>query len=152
MYASKLILRDAYITSGSIAAPNTLGNWQALSGFEISIPCTAGDFIEVTFNAMCQSATGTHYDIAVIKETTLVRFLATGSATPAIEGDPGWYPNSIVTYEPHSGPRGFVAASSDIDSGNVRIVMAIKSSGTGQLYAETNYPFYWQVKNYGSVN
>jgi hypothetical protein len=151
-YAPKLTVRTSYITTGSVTPPNTSGAWQALSGFEIDIPAVENDFIEIAYNAMCQSATGTHYDMAVIKGSSLVRFLATGTATPAPEGDPGWYPNSITTFEPHAGPHGFTATSSDIDSGNIRLVVACKSNNTGLLYAESSYPFYWQVKNYGPVN
>lgn len=150
IYAPKNITRRAYITTGSITPPDTSGAWQAISGFEIDLPAVAGDEVEIAYNAMSQSSNATHYDIAVkTAGSGIVRYLATGTATPATEGDPGWYPNAISTFLPHPSPKGFTVASSDIDGGNVRFVLVTKSNATGLLYAEAAYPFYWQARNYG---
>jgi hypothetical protein len=153
--ASKLVVRRAYITTGDVTLPNTSSAWQRLfqvggASFEIAIPAAVGDDVQIGVHAMRSATSGASVDIAVIVGTTLQRFLATGTSTPAVEGDPGWYPsNSFIG---QSAPRGFTVAAGDLDTGTVRFVVAAKSGGTGTLYASTSYPFYWQAENRGPVS
>lgn len=150
--ATKLVVRDGWVKTGDInPLPNTAGGWAILSGFELSVPAVAGDYLEVSVNAMRKDGSGNSWlDCAIVVGSSIVRYLASGDGTPGLEGDPGWYvpAGGIIG---RGSPRGFTVASGDLDTGNVRVVIAVKSNGSGILYASTNYPFYWQVKNYGSV-
>jgi hypothetical protein len=154
--ATKLVVRQAWITSGDInPLPNTASAWQALAGFELAIPAVAGDYVELSVNAMRKDATSNSWlDQGVFVGSSpgsIVRYLSTGGNTPGFEGDPGWYvPGSGIIGR--GAPRGFTVTNGDLDGGNVRFVIAVKSNGTGILYASSNYPFYWQAKNYGPVN
>lgn len=150
--ASKLVLRQAYITSGAGSPlPDTLGAWAAIPGFALSIPATIGDYVELSIHAM-RNANGTALlDAAVATAAgALLRFLATGTNTPALEGDPGFYlANAFIN---QSAPRGFTVQAGDLEAGAVRFVMASNSAGAGVLYADSSYPFYWQAKNFGPVS
>ncbi|MBE1471374.1 hypothetical protein [Kibdelosporangium phytohabitans] len=149
--ATKLVVRQAWITSGDVSPlPNTSGTWQILTGFELSIPAQAGDYVELAVNALRLDSTGNSWmDQGVVVGTSVVRYLSSGSATPGFEGDPGWTRGS--GYASKSAPRGFTVTSGDLDNGAVRFCLAVKSNGTGTLNASTNYPFYWRARNFGSV-
>lgn len=148
---STLAVRSAFITSGTVSLANTSGTWQVVPqvtgpAFEIDIPAVAGDWVEIDFNGL---RTGTNVvDIAVIKASSLVRFLATGTSTPAVDGDVGWY-DSGGSFALHGSTRGFSATSGDIDGGSVRFVLVTIGGGSGQVLATASDTFYWQVKNYG---
>jgi hypothetical protein len=156
--ATKPIVRSAYVTTGDVTLPNTAGVWQPLlqtggARFEIAIPAAVGDWVEIGLHAMRNTVSSTAYvDVAVITGAgpTIARYLATGSSTPGLEGDPGWYPQS--TFENQSAPRGFTVTAGDLDTGSVRFALVVKAGGTGTLYASTNYPLYWMAKNLGAVN
>jgi hypothetical protein len=147
--ATKVIIRRARVTTGDTTLPNTGASWAAVAGFELDIPAAVGDDVELDFSAMRSANANALLDIAVIVGTTLVRFLATGNSTPALEGDPAWYTQS--TFIGHAGPRGFTVTSGDLDTGNVRFVVACKSTGVGTVYSSTSYPFYWRAINRGVV-
>jgi hypothetical protein len=148
--AVKPIIRRARVTTGDTTLPNTGISWAAVSGFELAIPAVVGDDVELDFSAMRNANANALLDMAVIVGTTLVRFLASGSGTPAAEGDPAWY--TQATFIGHAGPRGFAVTSGDLDGGNVRFVLACKSNGTGTVYSSTSYPFYWRAINRGPCN
>ncbi len=144
------VVRSAWLTSGDTSLPNTTGSWQALAGFELDVPAVAGQWVEIGVHAMRTATSSADLDIAVVVGSSIVRFLATGTATPGFEGDPGWYPQS-GSFAVQSAPRGFVVASGDLDTGNVRFVVAVKATGSGTLFSSSNYPFYWLAKNLGVV-
>lgn len=145
-------VRSAWIANGSdLTLPNTAGVWAALAGFELDLPASVGQWVEIGVHGMRSDTASAFLDIAVIKGTTLVRFLATGTSTPGFEGDPGWYTNSN-SFNGQSASRGFVVTSNDLDGGNVRFVVATKAAGAGTLYSSTNYPFYWRAINLGVTN
>lgn len=148
--ARKPVIRDAYITSGNVdPMPNTAGGWVELPGFEITIPATVGDRVDIDLHAMRNSTETSYLDVAVKVGNTLVRYLASGTDQPAIEGDPGWYPGS---YPAQSGPRGFTVEAGHLDSGLVRFVLICKAIGTGVLFASTAFPFYWRAENSGPTD
>lgn len=147
----KPTIRSAWIANASDATlPNTAGVWQALSGFELDLPASVGQWVEIGVHAMRSNTSSAFLDIAVIVGTTLVRYLSSGTATPGIEGDPGFYFSNGFTGQ--SAGRGFIAGVGDIDTGTVRFVVAVKAQGAGTLYSSTSYPFYWAAKNLGAPN
>lgn len=140
----------AYVTSGDVTLPNTSGSWALLAGVaELSVAATAGDVVELSVHAMRTSTANAFVDVAVVTGAgpTVARYLATGTASPAVEGDPGWYP-TVGGFPGQSGGRSFVATSGDIDGGNVRFRVAVLAAGTGTLYASASYPFFWQAAVY----
>lgn len=151
--ATRPVVRRAYITSGNVNPfPDTAGAWVVLSGFELSIPAAVGDDVELTITAMRTNTESAFLDAAVIVGSTVVRYLGTGGSSPAIEGDPGWYPGAPGTHYPAvNGPRGFTVTSGDLDGTAVRFVIVCRGAGAGQLYASAAFPFYWRALNRGVV-
>lgn len=150
--ATKLVIRQAYVTDGSGAAlPNTSSAWALLTGFSLSIPAAVGDYVEVGGHGMRTATSTASLDIAVSVSGSPVRYLTTGTSTPATEGDPGFYFSaSLVSM---ACARGFTVVSGDLDSGNVVFKVVLKSSAAaGTLHASTTYPFYWRAINYGAVS
>ena len=148
--AYKTTVRKAALTSGDLnPPPNTGGGWQ-LTSFELDIPASAGDAVLFSFDAMVESSNNTFYDVALVVGSSAVYYLGSESPTPLTEGDPGWYP--VGGFLPHPGPLPVLLTSGLIDSGNARFVLAVKSNGTGVLYADTTYPFKWWAINFGGHN
>lgn len=147
------VVRRAYVTSGNVDPfPNTGGSWAVLPGFELAIPAAVGDDVEVSVHAMRTNTESAFLDVAVLVGSTIVRYLATGTSSPAIEGDPGWYPGAPGTHYPtQSGARGFTVEAGHLDGGQVRFVLVCLAAGAGRLYASASFPFYWQARNTGVV-
>lgn len=150
--AATLVVRQAWITDGSGATlPDTSSAWAVVTGFSLSIPAAVGDWVELGVHAMRSATATASLDIAVVVTGSIARYLATGTSTPALEGDPGWYlSNSFVG---QSAARGFTVVSGDLDAGNVVFKLVAKTSAAaGTVHASSNYPFYWVTKNYGAVS
>ena len=155
--ATKPVVRAAYITTGNISPlPDTGGLWSQPgdpnglpADFTLTLPAAVGDWVELGIHAMKNDNTQAFFDGAVVVGATVVRYLASGTNTPAVEGDPGWYPNP---FQGITSPRGFVVEAGHLDGGNIRFILASKTSGAGILYASTTFPFYWAAKNLGAVN
>lgn len=144
-------VRKAYITTGNVTPPNTAGAWAALAGFELQIPAVVGDYVEIQAEFLCELKASTFYDYAVIVGATIVRYGATGTGTPGIEGFPGFYPDTAA-FRGTPGPVGFTVTAPDLDGANVRwIIASASTSGTGTLFAGANFPFFWRAINYGVV-
>lgn len=149
--APVLKVKPRYITSGNITLPNTGGSWLPLTGYEITMPAAVGDYVDLTIGGGLRGSTGNGFvDVAVRVVDALVRYLATGTATPGAEGDPAWYgqPSSFATV---SGARGFVVQPGHLDGGVVRFVLASKSAGSGSLLSDPDYPLMWTARNWGAV-
>lgn len=149
--ARLLIVRQAWITSGDVTLPNTAGSWAPLTGFELAIPAAIGDYVDLSISAMRLGNANAMMDIGVLVGSSIVRFLASGSATPGLEGDPAWYLPS-GGFVGHPGERGFTVVSGDRDGSNVRFAVVVKADGTGKIHASSNYPMFWRAKNYGPVS
>jgi hypothetical protein len=149
-------VRTNYFKAGDIPFPNTSSAWQALlnSGnrYETSIPAANGDWVEISISGLMNPVAGANYiDIGVMVSTSFVRFLSSGTGTPALEGEPGVYPQTTNFRPMGYGTKGFTVTSGDLDSGNVRFVVAVNAVGTGTFYSSTNYPFYMRAANLGVV-
>lgn len=140
----------AYITNGSGTLPDTANTWQPLAGFLLEIDAAVDDFVELGVHGMRSAVSTAWLDVAVLVGGAPVRYLATGTNTPAPEGDPGFYTDG--GYINQSAERAFTVVAGDLDDGKVVFaVMAKTTANAGSLYASTTYPFYWQAKNYGPV-
>ncbi|MDF2969378.1 MAG: hypothetical protein K0Q93_3156 [Nocardioidaceae bacterium] len=150
---TRLVVRQAYITSGNTTLPDTAGAWQILSGFLLAIPASVGDYVELGAHGMRNNTETGFLDVAVVSGASIVRYLATGTSSPAVEGDPGWYPTGPAAPFPNqAAPRGFTVAEGDLNSGVVTFAVVAKATGAGTLYASSDFPFYWQAKNHGPVD
>lgn len=157
-FALKPYVRSAYIISGDITPlPNTASTWQTLmqagtgQPFELAIPAAVGEWVEISASFMAQLAANSFLDIGVMVGTSVVRSLSSGTAIPAVEGDPALYPNPSV-YRASGFSKGFTVTSGDLDAARVRFVLSVKGVGTGSLYASTAFPFYWRAVNHRTVN
>lgn len=149
---TRLVVARAKVTSGNANLPNTSGAWQPLTGFELAVPAAIGDYLVVEVEGMRNSSESGFLDLAVLVGATLVHYLSTDSAAPAVEGDPAWYPGtSTVHYPAKSGGRDLVVTADHLDGDQVRVVVACKGIGGGVLYASADYPFSWRVTNHGPV-
>lgn len=150
-YAVVPKIRQAWITDGSGSTlPDTAGAWAVVSGFSLSIPAAVGDWVQLGVHAMRSATATASLDVAVVVSGTIVRYLASGTSTPALEGDPGFYLSS--SFVGQSAPRGFIAVSGDLDSGNVVFRLVAKTSAAaGTVFASSSYPFYWAAENKGPV-
>jgi hypothetical protein len=150
---ARLIVRQAYVTTGNATLPDTGGTWQILSGFQLSIPASVGDYVELGAHGMRNNTETGFLDIAVVSGSTIVRYLATGTSSPAVEGDPGWYPTGPSAPFPNqAASRGFTVTEADLNAGNVTFAVVVKAAGAGVLYASPDFPWYWQAKNHGPVD
>lgn len=144
-----------YVTSGTVPLPNTGGNWAVLlehdgvTPFELDIAAVVGNRIAVVYTGV---RTGNNpVDAGVVVGTTIKRFMATGTATPASDGDPGWY-GAGALLPSSSGMRSFVVTAGDLDGANVRVcVVSNGNASSGTLIATASDPFSWQLFNFGSA-
>jgi hypothetical protein len=144
-------VRHVYITSGNINLPNTGGGWDLLGGVSLSLPAAVGDYVELGVSGMRNASSGGFLDACVAVAGEPVFFLASGSATPAVEGDPAWYPSEGAPqpYPSLSTPRGFVVTVDHLTGAAVMFGVAAKSDGSGVLYASAAFPLYLNAKNFG---
>jgi hypothetical protein len=140
----------AYITSGDFA--NTVDAvWTPVSGLTISIAAVVGDNVEALYGCLLDLGISANnfYDPCVIVGGSIVRFASTGTGTSAgaNEGDPAIYPNAGSRFRGADVSFNFTATSGDISGGNITFGMAHIGPGGGKVFANTNYPFRWTVRN-----
>lgn len=153
--ATKLVCREAYVTSGNTNLNTGSGAWGALPGFStLSIPAAVGDKIGFGGNMARQPNSNLLADVGVVVGGVVRRWLGgpfTDSSPPSgtYEGDMALYHTGGIPAR--SGERRFTVTSNDLDSGNVVFAMLCKVNGGGSalILADGNTPFYWQATNYG---
>lgn len=131
--------------------PNTSNAWALFAGgpSEYTIAAAVGDDISLYYDFMMQIHVSAFFDFVVVTGGTpnIQRYLASGDATPTFNGPSGSYPSN-EQFQGVSGMLGFIVESGDLDSGNVRLRWAIKTSvSTGKIYANNNYPLSIRVAN-----
>lgn len=153
--ALKLVLRQGYVTSGNIQLNVGTNSWAPLAGSPtLSIPAAVGDYVELDLTVLRQTSANIFLDVGVLlpgSPTTIARYLATGTATPPGEGDPGLYHTALPA---RSGARGFTVESGDRSGGNITFSFAIRntSGASSLLLMSTDNPLYWRAINYGPVS
>lgn len=141
----------ARITSGHFV--NAVDDaFAVIPGLSISAAAVAGDNVEVVVNFMMDHGPSTNnfYDLCVLDAagTAAVRYSSTGTATPAIEGDPSIYPRQGIQLNGIVAVYNLTLAAGDINSGSVKFGIAHKGPSGGKIFADTNYPLRWHVANY----
>lgn len=147
---AQVAIRQAYITTGNVVIPNTAGVWTALPGFELQIPAAVGDYVDIGASFFVNPNGGTPFmDIGVLVGSSIVRAMSSGTATPAVEGMPGWYPTTSFRTNP--APMGFTVTAPDLDGGNIRWAIITNGNGVGNIFASAAGPFYWRSVNWKVV-
>lgn len=140
-----------YVTTGNVTPQNTGGSVALLTGGPtMAIAAAVGDRIRADVTYLTERNGSTFYDLAVIVSAAAVRYAATGTSTPPVEGDPGMYPDQ-PSYQGRPGPFSFTVEAGDLSGGNVTIGFAVKSGGGGLLFASTAFPLRYTLTNYGEA-
>lgn len=141
----KVQVVQGIITSGSTSG-NTGGVWAPLGYTQFVIPAVAGDYVEFWFGFMRVDAFF-FLDAATKVGGSAVRYMSTGTGTPALEGAPWWYIDSD-NYRSSPPPFSMIVAPGDLSGGNVTVDFWANGTG-GTLYSDSNYPLRYTIKNYG---
>lgn len=150
-YARKVRVAQRYISDqGRINFGNTSGSWVQVTELGVlHVDADPGDYIDTTLTAL-KSLPSTAVDLAVIVNDNIVRFLSSGTTTPAFDGDIGWeVAGGEGQYLGRPGGRGFTVQVGDLFGPGVDIAVVYKSDGSGSIDASTDYPLYWRVMNFG---
>lgn len=142
-----------YVTTGTVPLPNTGGSWAVLNQldgvtpFELDIAAAVNDRVMICYSGV--GTTGNPVDIGVVVGSTIKRFLATGSVTPASDGDVGFY-HGAPLLPSVSGMRGFTVTANDLDGGKVRFcIVTAGNAASGTFIATANDTFSWIAFNFG---
>jgi hypothetical protein len=150
--ATKSIVRQAYFTSGNIQLNTGTNVWAPLTGSPtLPIPAAVGDYVELDMTVIRQENAGIYLDTGVVVSGAIVRYLATGTSTPAGEGDPALYHTALPA---RSGSRGFVVTSGDLSGGAVTFSFAIRNTtgASSLLLASADNPLILKATNSGVVD
>lgn len=140
-----------HVTSGSVT-PQTTASFAAVTGGPTaSIAAAVGDKVEFSWSGLLDNASGLFYDICVIVGGAAVRYASSGTSTPAVEGDPGMYQDTVDFRPQNTLGMALTVASGDLSGGTITFGLAVLNpSGGGQIYASTAFPWRWMIRNYGS--
>jgi hypothetical protein len=142
---------SGYVTTGNVAAQNTSGAWQLLTGGPtVAAAAAVGDRVRFDWSALFERNINTFWDVAVVVSGAAVLYQASGTNTPAVEGDPGIYPD-IPSFPGRPGPWSFTVEAGHLSGGLLTIGFALKSSGGGQLLASSSFPLRYVFTNYGEA-
>lgn len=148
---ASVAVAGGYVATGNVTPQNTGGSVAVLTGGPtFAIAAAAGDRIRADVVYLTERNGNTFYDLCVIVGGSAVRYASTGSSTPPVEGDPGMYPDQPA-YQGRPGPMFFTAEAGDIAGGNVTIGFAVKSGGSGVLFANSSFPMRYTLTNYGEA-
>jgi hypothetical protein len=140
----------AHITSGDVTPANSGGVFVPVTGLSITLAAVSGDSVEIAASMLVVQNATEFYDLAILVGGSIVRYASTGtsSVTGANEGDPSMYPMSGVTIKSMTPTWGLMLASGDVSGGNVTFGLVFRGPGAaGKVFASTNYPFRWRVRN-----
>lgn len=149
---SKIRIVDDDLTGLPEALTWTVVRTSAGTPLQCSIPAVPGDRIEVYASFIY---IGSHYmDWVLLNSLGDISIYATSeSSTPAIEGDPGFYPN-FSGLSKHPMPPMFVVDESHIsENGKVTLALAhigAYAASANRVYAHQTYPYRQRLKNIGS--
>lgn len=138
----------AYITSGDVT-PGAQASWTPVTGIVVSLAAVAGDSIEVTLSGLLNQTSSDFFDIVVLVGGSIVRYGSTGTSSPtaANEGDPSIYPVSGAPIIRTTAHYSLTVVSGDLSGGTITFGLAFRGSGSGKVFASTNYPLRWHVRN-----
>lgn len=147
-------VEHGYVTSGDLSATDTSGSWVIMdAALQFTIAAAAGDEIRADLACLFDqnNSLTDWFELVVIKSAAIARFASTGSSTPAAagEGDPSIYPVAGGRFRGSTPWLAFTAASGDIAAGTITFGVAHKGPGGGKVFASTDRPYRWTVRNDG---
>jgi hypothetical protein len=154
------VFKQQYFASGDIAFPNTGGAFlpvhQASAGnplMEVDIAASAGHLICPSLIGLRTTGPSALLDIGFIVGSSVVRFLSSGTSTPAADGLVSTY-SDPTNFTPIGNVPPFVIASGDIDTGAgaLRVVLCVNSNGTETLKCSAANEVIFSVINLGPHN
>ncbi|GEM_PF-2671116 len=145
-----IAVAHGYVTSGDVT-PQTTASFAALTGGPtFAIAAVVGDTVELDLSSLRQTGGSSFWDLCVLVSGSPVRYASSGTGTPSIEGDPSTYPDTASFRPQHGLGMVVVCESGDLSGGNITFGVAVLApSGTGKLFASTNYPLRYRIANYG---
>jgi hypothetical protein len=146
--ATAPVFARAYVTAGDIT-PGAAASFTPIAGLSIAVPAVAGENVEVALSCLLNQTGSDFFDLVVLVAGAIVRYGSTGTSSPtaAGEGDPSMYPVNSGTIIRTTSIYSLAVASGDLSGGNVTFGLAFKGSGSGKVFASTNYPLRWRVRN-----
>lgn len=125
------------------------GSFAPLSGLSLSLAAVAGDNVEFSIAGLFNQSSSEFFELVVTVGGSIVRYgsTGTGSVTAAGEGDGALYPMTSVGIHPVNVSYNLAVASGDLSSGTVTFALAYKGSGGGKVFASTNYPLRFSIRN-----
>lgn len=137
------------VTSGNFTSTNVGSTWTQATGFVTTgITASVGDYVMFLPTVMVDPTGATSLDFAVKVGVNFVRYAASGTGTPATDGDPGLY--SDGTFLQSGAIFDFVVEAGDLSSGTLTFALVYKGTGTTTvIYASTDYPWRWRCLNFG---
>lgn len=142
---------EQYLTPGDVTLPSTSGAWQIVKSggtvpLQAQIAAAAGDKVSISASFM-RSSSGQFLDLALLDSSGVPNLYASsGTTTPATEGLPSYYPQAS-SFPGVGGEWQFTIAAGHISGGLVTLALVTKGTGTGTVYASTNYPASILLKN-----
>jgi len=136
---------QTYIEVENVTLPSS-GGWTIVTSspgtgsvpLQAQIAANIGDKVIITASFM-RTGTNQFLDWALLAAGVPDTYAATGTTTPASEGNPGLYPQA-TNFPGVSGSWQFTVAAQHITGGLVTIALVTKGTGTGTVYASTTYP------------
>jgi hypothetical protein len=143
------------ITDDNLSGLPAAASWaivqtSAATLLQCSIAAAAGDRVKALGRFMRK---GGHFlDWALLDNTGAIAvYAATGTSSPAAEGDPALYPSLSFSYE--TGPPVFTVGAGHIDgTGKVTVALVHQGASTGNaniVYAHATYPWKLTLENIG---
>jgi hypothetical protein len=138
----------SYVAGGDII-PGAAGSFTPIAGLTIALAAVAGDNVEVALSCLFNQTGTDFFDLVVLVAGAIVRYGSTGTSSPTVagEGDPSMYPVNGATLIRTTSIYSLAVASGDLSGGTVTFGLAFKGSGSGKVFASTNYPLRWRVRN-----
>jgi hypothetical protein len=136
------------VSSGDVT-PGVTAAWAPVAGMAFSLAAVAGDNVQVDFSGLLNQTATSFFDIAVLVGGSIVRYASTGTSSPtaAGEGDPSIYPINGAALRPLHGRMSLAVVSGDLSGGTVTFALVYKGDAAGKVFASTNYPLRWQIRN-----
>jgi hypothetical protein len=138
------------VTAGDVTLPVDAG-WTPVTGLTIALAAVAGDNLGLKLDCLLNAGGGgnDYFELVVLVGGAIVRYASTGTSSPAGagEGDPAMYPLGAIGIRPVSPSFDLAVQAGDLFGGTVTFGIAHKGGGGAKIYASTNYPLRWTVRN-----
>lgn len=141
-----------YVTSGDFTGTDTSGAWEIVSGSPAFVIAAAvGDHVEIEVDCLIDmnNSLTDWFEIGVVNGSSIVRYASTDGSSPASsgEGDPSIYPVAGGRFRGSTIRQDLVAASGDINGGNVTFKFLHKGPATGKVFASSDRPLRYRIRN-----